>query len=189
MSPERHHNDIKSEKEETEGLRLETVDSTILKPSRGTLVSKAVRQTFLIVSLEKVGTIDQDLDVGVIRVSGALLRQLGGRDTLVKISKVTNDGSRVSIVRILRAATGKQALKIDEVALQYDDRRKLGIKRAGEEGELKIEQVGRWLGLPKFLIGHSSPLVRLEAVYAFSLMISGAIIGLVIGLVLGITFS
>lgn len=152
-------------------------------------MAKALRRSFRVASLERVGTIAQDLDVGVVRVSGALLRELGGRDSLVKITANPDGSDRPSMVRILRAATGTRALAKTEIALQYDDRRKLGIKRAGATCDIELRPVGRWLSLPSFLLGHSSPLVRMEASYALSLMVVGGIIGLVVGAILGATFE
>lgn len=88
---------------------------------------------------------------------------------------------KVSIVRIVRAATRKPALRTNEIALQYDNRVELGIKKAGTIHTLEIEPINDWLGLPRFLLGHPSPLVRMDAVFAIALMIVGALVGFVAG--------
>lgn len=143
-----------------------------------------IRRKFHVQSLEKIGTIAQDLDQGVIRVAGSLLRELGGRNTLVKISVIVGGRAEKSIVRILRAATGQSGLTADRVALQYDDRLFLGVDRAGEPCELSIRRVNEWTALPIFLLRHSSPLVRREAAFALALMISGAAVGFFLGLLI-----
>ncbi len=145
----------------------------------------AVRDDFKVRSLETIGTLSTDFDVGVVRVSAAFLREHTKRNALLRISLVGEDGRKgKSIVRIVRAATGSNALRKYEVALQYDDRIELGIKKAGTTHRLEIEPVHRWLGLPYFLLGHPSPLVRKEAVFAIALMIIGAVIGFVAGVMI-----
>ncbi len=139
---------------------------------------------FKVCSLEKISSLDSDRDVGVVRVSGAFLRKHTRRNALLRISVVDARGrAGGSIVRIVRAATtGKSPLRLNEVALQYDDRLELGIKIAGTTHRLRIEPVNNWLGLPLFLLGHPSPLVRKEAVFAVALMIVGALAGFVVGI-------
>lgn len=137
---------------------------------------------FKVRSLESIGTIDRDMDVGVIRVPGTFLRRFGKRNSLVKISLISESGKRKTIVRIVRAATGSRALLNNEIALQYDDRRKLGIKKAGTIHTLEIRAANEWLSLPAFLLGHPSPLVRREAAFAVALMFVGAVVGFVAGI-------
>ena len=121
-------------------------------------------------------------DVGVIRVSGAFLRKNTKRNALLRITLVDEDGRRKkSIVRIVRAATGRPALRENEIALQYDDRIELGIRKAGTTHTLEFKPVHDWLGLPIFLLGHPSPLVRREVAFAIALMIVGVVIGFVAG--------
>jgi hypothetical protein len=141
-----------------------------------------VRGDFKVRSLEGIGTPAQDMDIGVIRVPSAMLRKLGTRNSLVRVSLMENGRKKKSLIRIVRAATGARALLKNEVALQYDDRRELGIYRAGSTHTLVIEPVHEWLALPSFLLGHSSPLVRRETVFALALMVVGAIIGFIVGL-------
>jgi hypothetical protein len=138
-------------------------------------------------SLESVGTWHSDIDMGVVRVAGALLAPSGGRNSLVRISMLDEDNSPgPSIVGIVRAATGaggkRAALTNDQIALQYDDRVKLGIKKVGTKHKMRIEAVNRWRGIPHFLLGHSSPLVRIQSLFAIALMILGAIVGFLAGL-------
>ena len=144
-----------------------------------------VRDDFKVRSLEAIGTLSTDIDVGVIRVSGAFLRKNTKRNALLRISLVGEDGrKRKSIVRIVRAATGSRPLLKNEIALQYDDRIELGIRKAGTTHTLEIEPVHDWLGLPKFLLGHPSPLVRRESAFAIALMIVGAVIGFFAGMMI-----
>lgn len=150
---------------------------------------QTVKQTFVVYSLEKIGTLTQDHDVGVIRVSGSLLRKLGGRNALVRVIAHHESESDRSIIRILRAATGSKALRRSEIALQYDDRRSLGIKQAGVEQMISIQSVGSWRGLPSFLISHTSPLVRLQAAFGIILMLAGAVVGLLLGGLIGGLFA
>jgi len=141
-----------------------------------------MKDQFKVRSLVSIGTLDRDIDVGVIRVPGTFLRKFSKRNSLVRVSLTSEDGEKKSIVRIVRAATGNHALLKNEVALQYDDRRELGIKKAGTMHTLEIKTVNEWLALPKFLLGHPSPLVRREAVFAVSLMVVGALVGFLAGL-------
>ena len=141
-----------------------------------------VENDFKVLSLEAIGTIEQDRDVGAIRVSGVILRKLGGRNSLVRVSLIDHGRTRKSLIRIVRAATGERKLLKDEIALQYDDRRELGIKKAGASHTLRIEPVNQWLRLPEFLLRHSSPLVRREAAFSISLMVVGAVIGFLLGI-------
>ena len=119
-----------------------------------------IQKEFRIQSFEKTQTLTQDIDQGVIRVSGASLGELGGRNSLVRVSVIEDGCVKKSIVRIVRAATGEGALTNEQVAMQYDDRVNLGIQNVGTTVDLKIEPVNEWLGLPQFLLGHSSPLNR-----------------------------
>ena len=135
-------------------------------------------------SLTRIGTLDSDHDVGVVRVSGAFLTKYTRRHSLLKICVLNDEGKEGrSIVRVARAATrGDKALGSDEIALQYDDRLELGIKDVGTAHKFRIKRVNDWLGLPQFLLGHPSPLIRKEAIFALALMIVGALIGFVIGI-------
>lgn len=141
-----------------------------------------MKDQFKVRSLEAIGTLDRDIDVGVIRVPGTFLRKFAKRNSLVKISLISESGDRKTIIRIVRAATGSRALLKNEIALQYDDRRELGIKKAGTMHTLEIKAVNEWLALPTFLLGHPSPLVRREAAFAVALMFVGAVVGFVAGL-------
>ena len=145
---------------------------------------------FTVFSLESLSTANQDLDVGVVRVSAHRLRCLGGRGSLVKIMR-TDSKKTKPIVRIIRAATGNgRALRHDQIALQYDDRLALGIKEIGAcySYNLELERVHDWFSLPKFLLGHSSPLVRKEAAFGIALMIVGVVLGAGLGFFVGLWF-
>lgn len=146
-------------------------------------LGKKVTGQFKVRSLEVIGTLSTDIDVGVVRVSAAFLRNNTRRNALLRISIVGKDSdANKSIIRIVRAATGSRTLRKNEIALQYDDRIELGIKKAGTTHMLEIEPVNDWLGLPSFLLGHPSPLVRREAVFAVALTLVGALIGFFVGL-------
>jgi hypothetical protein len=147
-----------------------------------------MRGVFKVCSLEKIGTIQQDFDVGVVRVSGALLRQLGTRNSMVRVSVLENGKPQKSLVRIIRAATGTKALRKDEIALQYDDRSELGIKKAGTCHSISIEPIGQWWGLPSFLLSHTSPLVRRDAFFALGLATLSALLGAIVGFGIGRIF-
>ena len=86
-----------------------------------------IRQEFRVQSFESIDTAAVDLDKGVIRVPGMLLSKLGGRNSLVEVSVVDGDRAGTAIVRIVRAATGRKSLQMDQIALQYDDRQRLGL--------------------------------------------------------------
>lgn len=148
-----------------------------------------VQGKFKVRSLEGIGTIAQDNDVGVIRVSGFLLRRLGSRNSLVRVAKLESGRRQKALIRIVRAATGTHALRKDEIALQYDDRRELGIRQAGSIHVLSIEPVCEWRALPSFLLSHTSPLVKREASFALALMVAGALIGFLTGIALTMLFS
>ena len=132
-------------------------------------------------SLQCIGTINQDVDVGVVRVAGARLKKLGGRNALVRVSTIQNGRRVKSIVRIVRAQTNDPALKTDQIALQYDDRLALDISSVGDRHELLIERVWQWPALPCFLLFHTSPLVKKEAGFAIGLLIIGLIVGFLLG--------
>ncbi|MBE0532131.1 MAG: hypothetical protein IH626_14965 [Rhodospirillales bacterium] len=145
-----------------------------------------IRGKFKICSLEAIGTLGMDGDVGVVRVSGYFLRTHTRRNAMLRITPVDAAGRKgKAIIRIVRAATGSKSLAKDEIALQYDDRIELGIKKAGTVQELEIRSVNEWTGLPMFLLRHTSPLVRREAAFAFALMGVGAFIGFLAGWVAG----
>lgn len=140
-------------------------------------------------SLESIDTISQDVDVGVVRVAAARLKELGGRNALVRVSRIQNTRRVKSLTRIVRAKPTAPALSIDEIALQYDDRQALGINSAGGQHEILIERVWQWPALPWFLLSHTSPLVKKEACFAVALMIVGVLAGGLIGFLLGLTVS
>ena len=140
-----------------------------------------ITQKFRVFSLEKLGTLNQDLDVGVVRVPAVVMRSVAKRNSLVRISVMEGSVRKKSLVRIIRAATGEGALKNNEIALQYDDRRTLGIPSVGSERTLEIKRVHEWTHLPAFLLRHSSPLVRREAAFGLVLMVLGAIAGFCLG--------
>lgn len=143
-----------------------------------------MRGQFKIHSLERIGTLSQDIDVGVVRVPGIFLKRYAKRNSLVRISMINDAGKKTkTIIRIVRAATGGKALRKNEIALQYDDRIELGIRKAGEMHTIEIESVSDWSGIWRFLLGHPSPLVRREVVFSIVLMIFGALVGFLIGLV------
>jgi len=143
-----------------------------------------VKGEFRVRSFECIDTINQDMDVGVIRVSGARLRELGGRNALVRVSVVECGVLGKSLIRIVRAKTGDKKrgrnLKKDEIALQYDDRLALGIETASERKNLLIEKISQWLALPCFLLYHTSPLVKREALFAIALLILGFMLGFLV---------
>jgi hypothetical protein len=140
-----------------------------------------VKGEFNVRSLEAIGMVGTDFDAGVVRVSRAFLRKNAKPNALIRISTVDQDGrKKSSIVRIVRAA----ALHPNEIALQYDDRVELGIKKVGTIHMLQIEPVNQWLGLPVFLLGHPSPIVRMNTIFAIALMIVGALVGFIAGLLI-----
>jgi hypothetical protein len=147
--------------------------------------NKPISGMFEIRSFTSIHTQNQDLDVGVIRVTGDTLKQLGGRDALVRISCHSGEGISNSIIRIVRASTGKDCLTKGQIALQYEDRRRLGVPRLPATNRISIEPVNQMLNQPKFLWTHTSPLVRMNAIFGVTLTIMGTAIGLVIGWMLG----
>ncbi|MDE0006066.1 MAG: hypothetical protein OXQ29_25525 [Rhodospirillaceae bacterium] len=140
---------------------------------------KTIKGEFKVKSFEQIDTINQDFDVGVIRVAGCHLKDLGSRNALVRVS-TTENGRTMSLIRIVRAKTGKSKLSENEIALQYDDRLALGIKKAGEVRTLSIQPIYQWLHLPRFLLSHTSPLVRKEAGFALVLLFTGFLLGLLV---------
>ena len=70
----------------------------VRKGKRG--MRRTVTGDFKVRSIEEIGSLDQDIDMGVIRVSAVLLRKRGSRNSLVRVS-VVRDGckekSRISI--------------------------------------------------------------------------------------------
>ncbi|MDE0208725.1 MAG: hypothetical protein OXJ64_02455 [Boseongicola sp.] len=95
---------------------------------------------FRVRSFEAFDTINQDRDVGPVRVAGAHLQTLGGRNALIHFFKMENGRPVKSHVRIVRAKTTEPDLRMDEIALQYDDRLALGINGARERQELSINK-------------------------------------------------
>ena len=115
-------------------------------------MGKVMKDQFKVRSIESIGALDRDIDVGVIRVPGTFLRKIAKRNSLARVSLISAGGQKKSITRIVRAATGSGALLKNEVALQYDDRRELGIKKAGTIHTLEIKAVHEWFALNKNLI-------------------------------------
>ena len=66
---------------------------------------------FKVGSLEAIDTIRQDADVGVIRVAGAHLEELGGLNALVRVCVIWNGRPVRSLVRIVTAKTTEPALE------------------------------------------------------------------------------
>ena len=145
-----------------------------------------VEGEFKVRSLEAIDTIGQDADVGVIRVAGVHLKELGGRNALVRVSVIRDGKPAKSLVRIVRAKTTEPALKTGEIALQYDDRLALGINRAGQQQNVLIEQVRAWqfLSRLRFLLSHTSPLVKRQTGFAIAVLIVGVIAALILGSIL-----
>ncbi len=139
-----------------------------------------VEGEFKVQSLEEIDTFNQDLDVGVIRVAGPRLQELGGLSALVRVSTIRNRRRVKSLIRIVRAKTTKPTLAMDEIALQYDDRLELGIKSVGERHELSIKRVRQWPALPCFLLLHTSPLIKKEAAFAIALLFVGFLLGFLV---------
>jgi hypothetical protein len=133
---------------------------------------------FTVKSLTSIKKIDQDSDIGVVRVSTSFITKHAKRNALLKITNMDCiDSKAKSIVRIARAYT----LKENEIALQYDDRLKLGINKAGDVHRLQINQVNILRGLLPFLWNHTSPLVHLQTALAVFLFIFGLAIGYLLG--------
>lgn len=148
-------------------------------------VIEMITGEFTIKSLEGIETINQDMDVGVVRVSSCRLQELGARNSLVRVSIIAENGSKKSLIRIVRAKTGEKALKNYQIALQYDDRLALGIKNSDESRKLSIEPVREWLWLPSFLLWHTSPLVKKETRFALALLLLGFLLGFLVPSPLG----
>ena len=70
-----------------------------------------VEGEFKVRSLEAIDTISQDADVGVIRVAGAHLKELGGRNAPVRVCVIRNGQPVKSLVRIVMAMTTEPALE------------------------------------------------------------------------------
>ena len=132
-------------------------------------------------SLESIGTISQDVDVGVVRVAGTRLQELGARNAPVRVSTMKRGRPEKSLVRIAGAKTTEPPLKTDEIALQHDDRQALGIGSAAEQRGIPVEEVRQFSALPRFLLSHASPLVKKEACLAVASMTVGALAGGVAG--------
>jgi hypothetical protein len=136
-------------------------------------------RAFKVQSLEGIGTDHIDLDKGVIRVSKNTLRELGGRNSLVRIT----NSSGATMVRSVRAKTGQNALSDNQIALQYEDRLHIGVKDAGTEFELTIERINPVLGIIAFNWNHTSPLIRLQTAFAFWTSVVSLIVGFLLGLI------
>jgi hypothetical protein len=137
----------------------------------------AVKESFKIQSLEYAETELVDIDKGIIRVSSTVHRALGERNTLVRVSNVNGR----SIVRLMRSCTRKKPFEDRQIALQYEDRRELGIPSAGSVCELKIERINFVLGVIAFNFLHTSHLVRLQAWLSLILPIAFGLIGWLLG--------
>ena len=147
-----------------------------------------VEGEFKVRSLEAIDTIGQDADVGVIRVVGAHLKELGGRNALVRVCVVRNGRPVKSLVRIVRAKTTEPALKSYEIALRHEDRLAPGISRVGELERLAIKKAWQCPALVCFLLFHTSPLVKKETCIAVTLLILGAIEGFLLGFIVRLRF-
>lgn len=139
---------------------------------------KIVR-AFSVKSLEGIGTDHIDLDKGVVRVSQKTLKELGERNSLVKIT----NSSGATIVRIVRAKTGRNALSDNQIALQYEDRLHIGVKDAGTEIELTIERINSFLGIIAFNWNHTSTLIRLQTAFTFWTSVVSLMFGFLLGLI------
>ena len=142
---------------------------------------KPIVGKFKVRSLVRIGTDKQDYDIGVVRICGSLLAQLGGRNVLVKVSVAGLSGRKKSLIRIVRASTGSNALKNNEIALQYDDRELLGIRSFESEYDIVIERVFQLISQPSFLWNHTSPLVRMNAAFTVVLTLMGTALGFFLG--------
>lgn len=136
------------------------------------------RDKFKIRSSESIDRIDFDLNVGVVRVSGGVLRNFS-RNEFVRIINHTAEG-KPKIIRIIRARTGQGALSDNEIALQYDDRVKLNIRNAGDHVDLTLHTIPLIVAIWPFCASHSSPLI----VAQFWLSVALALIGVLAGVLL-----
>lgn len=134
---------------------------------------------FTILSFKDIDTHPQDIDSGVIRLPQDLLPD-AKRGDLVKIT--TENGK--SIVRIVRRGMGSSKLEDNQVAMQYDDRVELGLRRT-PEANLTITKISDWLGLYRFFKTHPAPLVRLEARLSWVMLFLGTALGALVGIPLG----
>jgi hypothetical protein len=146
---------------------------------------KFIDGEFNVHSLERIGTLDQDYDIGIVRTSAYIMKKVAERNSFVKI--ISKSGSKKkSIIRIIRAATGgnpriagnnRKALSKYEIALQYDDRRALGIFKLDRAYKLRIRRTIPLMGLFGYLNGHSSPPIRYTYRLSWILLIIGAALG------------
>lgn len=130
-------------------------------------------------SFHDINTHPQDIDTGVVRLPQNMAH-IANRGDLVRLT--TKDGK--SIVRIVRYGTGSTRLGDDEIAIQYDDRVELGLRRV-DACELTITKVSDWGGLYHFFKTHPAPLVRLEARLSWMMLLLGSVLGAVAGIPIG----
>lgn len=143
-----------------------------------------LKRNFRVKSLESVGKLATDYDVGIVRISGNQLSNNFERNSYVKI-QMCGEGTNKKITRIVRALTGEGALKNDEIALQYDDRLALGVSNAGESVELKLTKIPAWRAIWSYCSNHPSPLIKAQ----FWLSVILALLGILVGAPLGLLFA
>ena len=135
---------------------------------------------FEIVSFHEIGTHAQDLDEGVVRLGRDFALPVK-RGQLVRIqSKKTGK----AIVRVVRRGVGKSHLDVNQIAMQYDDKVLLGLSR-DKKAELEFKVLGNYIGILRFFRTHPSPLIRLEAMLAWIMLVLGSLIGGILGFLIG----
>ena len=145
-----------------------------------------ITNKFEVLALERFNTLAVDAENGAFRVSSWMLRQLEGRNQFIRISRVAPNGDKASIVRIARAATRTPiALRKHQIALQYEDRRALGIRRTGEIHDIELKPIYAILGIPLLMISHPSPVIKFASILSVCLAFLGAFFGALIGVALG----
>lgn len=142
-----------------------------------------LKATFKVKSLESVQRLATDYDVGIVRISGNQLSNHFKRNSFVRI-QTCGKGDRKKITRIARALTGVDALKNDEIALQYDDRLALGIPNAGDRAELELISKPQWRAIWAYCSNHPSPVIKAQFWLSIALAVLGVLVGAGLALVL-----
>ena len=120
---------------------------------------------------------------GVVRLHNCWGHRLNiKRGALVKISALEGDRVEGPVYCIYRAGTGPK-LGEDSMGLEYDNRLRLGVPKAGSVVPIQIEKAC-WVNWVWYLKDHPDPSIKAQFLCTSWLTIFAGLIGLIIPLTL-----
>ena len=143
-------------------------------------MSKFLRETVTIRGFSEIGTNSQDYGKGVIRARPEFATKIGvrGRHNLVRIQSSCGSCWITAVLRMNRD------LKSSDIALEYDQRRLLDVKK-GESYELVFSKAGT-IGWWVFFWNHPSIEFRMMSRMTIIVAVLSAVAGFLLSMILNL---